>query len=128
MCLYSVTREKKIEEDLVVYKVVRVTGKIFIRHSSPIYPHEIKVGVNHVKQRWITSASDPKQYQSGFHCMLNKPDADAFLRDGWFGEDKWKVVKYTIPAGTRVTYGKYALLTGSRDCIVTPTIIRHKDS
>jgi len=105
MCLDEVTKEVVLRKDKVVYKAVKVSGKMekttcdaFDLSTSKILNAEIVP----IEYAW------EKEYDSGFHCFVSKIPAEMWSR--------YCVVRsYIIPKGTKVTIGKQQLCDCSKN-------------
>ena len=119
MCLTKICKKNVVlKKDMVVKKVVGKNhdGSLFFGVIAKIYidikcKQKIQKGLNKADlQRKVVDDTYKngkyRSYTSGFHCYLDKKsDKEIYKRWALNHYHTEKIVKFTIPAGTKVTVG-----------------------
>jgi len=131
MCLERVTKTATLKNDRVGWKVFVVdekgtlcgdcTGAPFNpgKNTAKSVRPQRRAMFDMFATRILSEAGT--WYDAGFHLWGKKATAEDW-RDG-----REVIVKVTIPAGTKVTYGKKRVAYGTATTIVAQTIIIDKD-
>ena len=140
MCLYEVKRIR-IEEDVTVYKVLRVSGKKKFKYHSPYFKGEWNEGVRKSvpENQWAPLERLVQNFDSinkgAYHSFKTLKSARIELKhlESWAKAHnavtntivKYVICEFVIPKDSRYVYvGKYN--TSSRDCYASSDLIFKK--
>lgn len=148
MCLYEV-KKIRIEEDVTVYKVLRVSGKKKLKYHSPYYKVEWTEGVrksvpeNQLARLERTIQNFDSINRGAYHSFMTLKSAMSELKylESWgkarcsvvnkmapdsnSAPNKYVICEFVIPKDSRYVYvGKYC--TPNRNCYASSDLIFKK--
>lgn len=100
MCLCNVTGKAVTEKDIYAWKVYNFQDRIVKPEFRIESGFSIHPGMAEANEK-ILMSDEEELYLSGFHCFLNKKDAEWWASIGY----KQIIGRVIIPKGAKVTYG-----------------------
>lgn len=121
MCMETVIKQCKLENDMTVYKVVRLDIRGDPLSCDNLYTLQWGMNVDTRKRHITGTYGEYVSYPAGFHSFRDIEGAEEYSHLGYTTRDEI-IVECTIPANTKVTIGTQNGYT----VYVSPVIIIHK--